>query len=159
MKSSLGAGHMSFLGRLFGSDKALERVVDTATGLLDEAFYTKEEQAADRAVAREKAQGLVIEWMKASTGSRMARRVIAFGITGTWLLMYWFTAVLAVAGVWSPEMAVQLAASAEILDAAGDVMVSPVMLILGFYFAGPYMGNLAEGALKRFGAQSSGQRQ
>lgn len=146
---------MSFFGKLFGSDKALEKVVDTASGLLDEAFYTKEEKAADKAAARTEAQKMVIQWMEASTGSRLARRAIAFAITGTWLGMYWMTAVLAVCSVWATEASDKLKASGLIIDAAADVMVSPVMLILGFYFAAPYMGDLAKGALERFGNQKS----
>lgn len=144
---------MSFLGKLFGSDQALAKVVDTASGLLDEAFYTDQEEAMDKAEARSEAQGLVIKWMEASTGSRLARRAIAFAITGTWLAMYWMTAISALAAVWMPEKAEQLVASGMIMDAAADVMISPVMLILGFYFAAPYMGDLAKGALQRFSSQ------
>ena len=141
---------MSFLGKLFGSDRGLEKVVDTASGLLDEAFYTDQEEATDKAAARSEAQGLVIKWMEASTGSRLARRVIAFAITGTWLAMYWMTAMSAIAAIWLEDKADQLNASGLVMDAAADVMISPVMLILGFYFAAPYMGDLAKGALQRF---------
>ena len=144
---------MSFLGKLFGSDKALDKVIDTASSLLDEAFYTDQEEAVDKASARTEAQAMVIKWMEASTGSRLARRVIAFAITGTWLSMYWLTAMTAIAGVWATDKAEKLKASGLIMDAAADVMISPVMLILGFYFAAPYMGDLAKGALARFGNQ------
>jgi hypothetical protein len=141
---------LSFLGKLFGSDAALEKVVDTASGLLDEAFYTDQEEAEDKAAARSEAQGLVIKWMEASTGSRLARRVIAFAITGTWLAMYWMTAMSAIAAIWLEDKADRLNQSGLVMDAAADVMISPVMLILGFYFAAPYMGDLAKGALQRF---------
>ena len=65
--------------------------------------------------------------------------------------MYWLTALSAIAAIWLEDKADQLQASGLILDAAADVMISPVMLILGFYFAAPYMGDLAAGALKKFG--------
>ena len=142
---------MSFLGKLFGSDDALSKVVDTAKDLIDESFYTDQEEAADKALAADKARGMVIDWVAASTGSRLARRLIAFSITGTWLAMYWLTALSAIAAIWLEDKADQLQASGLILDAAADVMISPVMLILGFYFAAPYMGDLAAGALKKFG--------
>jgi len=142
---------MSFLGKLFGSDDALSKVVDTAKDLIDESFYTDQEEASDKAYAADKARGMVIDWVAASTGSRLARRLIAFSITGTWLAMYWLTALSAIASIWLEDKADQLKASGLILDAAADVMISPVMLILGFYFAAPYMGDLAAGALKRFG--------
>jgi len=146
---------MSFLGKLFGSDKALEKVIDTASGLLDESFYTAQEKAVDRSAARTEAQSLVIKWMEASTGSRLARRVIAFAITGTWLGMFWGATVIDQFAVWSSHSD-ELVKAGLLLDARADIMVSPMMLILGFYFAGPYMGDLAQGALERFGRQKSG---
>lgn len=142
---------MSFIGKLFGSDKALEKVVDTASGLLDEAFYTKEEKAADKAAARDKAQGMVVEWLQASTGSRLARRVIAFAITFTWLGMFWMASMLSFLEIWAGKRADKLAASSALVDGRADAMTSAVMLILGFYFAAPYMGDLARGALEKFG--------
>lgn len=142
---------MSFLGKLFGSDDALAKVVDTASDLLDEAFYTKEEQAADRAAARDKAQGMVIEWIQSSTGSRLARRLIALSITGTWLLMYVIASLMSFFSVWSAPFADRLTASSQLLDARSETMVPPVMIILGFYFAAPYMGDMAKAALEKFG--------
>jgi hypothetical protein len=144
---------MSFFGKLFGSDQALAKVVDTAKDLIDESFYTDQEEASAKALAADKARSMVIEWVAASTGSRLARRLIAFSITGTWLAMYWMSTMLSILAVWadSVESLRQLQASAAIADAAGEQMVSAVMLILGFYFAAPFMGDLAGAALKRFG--------
>ena len=42
-------------------------------------------------------------------------------------------------------------ASAALIDGRTERMTGAVMLILGFYFAAPYMGDLAQGALERFG--------
>ena len=141
---------MSFLGKLFGSDDALSKVVDTAKDLIDESFYTDQEEAADKALAADKARGMVIDWVAASTGSRLARRLSTPIEAGIKLAMYWLTALSAIAAIWLEDKADQLQASGLILDAAADVMISPVMLILGFYFAAPYMGDLAAGALKKF---------
>lgn len=148
---------MSFIGKLFGSDQALEKVVDTASGLLDEAFYTDQEEAEDKAKASEAARNMVIDWVSASTGSRLARRLIAFCITGTWLAMYWLSTALSIAAVWAEnELSLsQLQQSSAIADAAGQQMVSAVMLILGFYFAAPYMGDIANVALKKFGKDNN----
>jgi hypothetical protein len=144
---------MSFIGKLFGSDQALGKIVDTAKDLVDESFYTDQEQAEDKAKAGEAARGMVIDWVAASTGSRLARRFIAFSITGTWLAMYWLSTTLSIAAVWAEdELSLsQLQQSSAIADAAGQQMVSAVMLILGFYFAAPYMGDIASVALKKFG--------
>ena len=145
---------MSFLGKIFGSDEALGKVVDTAKGLLDEAFYTDQEEAADRAAARDKAQSMVVEWIQASTGSRLARRFIALAITGTWLFMFIMATFMSFLSIWSDiDTGLLLTASAELIDGRSDRMTGAVMLILGFYFAAPYMGDLAKGALERFGKQ------
>jgi len=45
---------MSFLGKLFGSDDALSKVVDTAKDLIDESFYTDQEEASDKAMQQTK---------------------------------------------------------------------------------------------------------
>jgi hypothetical protein len=151
---------VSFLGKVFGSDEALGKVVDTAKELLDEAFYTDQEEAAAKAVARDKAQGMVIEWIKASTGSRLARRMIALAITGTWLSMFLFATLMSFLAIWvdpaipadgGASTAQLMQASAALIDGRTERMTGAVMLILGFYFAAPYMGDLAQGALERFG--------
>jgi len=141
---------MSIIGKLFGSDKALEKVVDTGKELLDEAFYTDQEKAADRGQARDKAQGMVVEWMQASTGSRLARRIIALSITTTWLALFLFATFASVVAVWATGNADQLNTAAALIDDRAERMSSAVMLILGFYFAAPYMGDLAKGALAKF---------
>ena len=143
---------MSFLGKLFGSDKALDKVIDTGSKLLDEAFYTDQEEAADRAKAAEKSRAMIIEWIEASTGSRLARRVLAFAITGVWLFLHLMSTSFLTVGVWvDPEVAKKMLASSQLLDARSTGMQGAVMLILGFYFAAPYMGDLAKGALSKFG--------
>jgi hypothetical protein len=67
--------------------------------------------------------------------------------------MYWLSTTLSIAAVWAEdELSLsQLQQSSAIADAAGQQMVSAVMLILGFYFAAPYMGDIASVALKKFG--------
>jgi len=145
---------MSFLGKIFGSDDALAKVVDTATGLLDEAFYTDQEEAADKAAARTEAQGMVIEWVASTTGSRLARRVIAFMITSTWLGMKVGAAFLSMVAIWAgDDRAYQLTATAAIAAAEASDMTSAMMLILGFYFALPYVGDISQAALQKFSKQ------
>jgi hypothetical protein len=54
---------MSFIGKLFGSDQALGKIVDTAKDLVDESFYTDQEQAEDKAKAGEAAS---VHWLSLS---------------------------------------------------------------------------------------------
>ena len=76
--SAVGA----FFGRLFGTDEALNKVMDTGRELLDDAFYTDQEEAQDRAAARSEARAMVVEWTSSTTGSRLARRGLAFDRAG-----------------------------------------------------------------------------
>ena len=45
----------SFLGKLFGTDKAGEAIVDGATSAIDKIWYTEEEKAEDAAQAKREA--------------------------------------------------------------------------------------------------------
>lgn len=155
---------MSFLGKLFGADEALEKVIDTAdkvvgmTGnLIDEAFDTDQEKAERKAAAAARAQSMVVEWVEASTGSRLARRVIAFAITGVWLGLKMFALGVSTLAVWAnKETTVERLGETATLAQAGYTDMTPaVMLILGFYFAAPYMGDLAHAALEKFGKSNS----
>ncbi len=144
---------MSTFGKIFGTDKAIEKTVGYAKELIDEAWYTKEEKASDRAIAREKGQNMIVEWIGASTGSRLARRIIALGITTTWLFLTLLGAGVDVAAVWAstPDVVTQMKDTSTVLAARVTAMNGAVMLILGFYFAAPYMGELAASALRKFG--------
>jgi hypothetical protein len=79
---------MSFWGKLFGTEKALNGIVDGVTNGLDALVYTDEEKAADAAADRSEARKMVVQWMAATQGQNLARRLIALSITGVWLSMY-----------------------------------------------------------------------
>lgn len=144
---------MSFLGRVFGADKAVEKTIETARQLVDEAFYTRQEESEDKRAAASEARGLLIRWLETTSPSRLARRVIALGITGTWLALFIGSTLFSLASVWAGAQADRLLASAALVDNRISIMTPAVMLILGFYFAAPHMGAIAESALKRFGEQ------
>lgn len=142
---------MSLFGKIFGSDKALDKVVDTAGKLVDEAFYTKEEKALDLAKAQTEARGMIVEWMRATEGQRLSRRLIALSITGMWLFMFMIAAALDVAAIWvSQETAIQVVASSASLDERTGIMSTAVTIILGFYFSAPFMGDISKAALEKF---------
>ena len=85
---------MSFWGKLFGTEKALNGIVDGVTNGLDALVYTDEEKAADAAADRSEARKMVVGWMAATQGQNLARRLIALSITGTWLGMYLISVLL-----------------------------------------------------------------
>lgn len=141
---------MSFWGKLFGSDKALSGIVDGVSNGLDKLFYTDEEKAEDEAKDRAAARGMVIKWMQATQGQNLARRLLALLITFTWLIQYIIVAALNVAAIWLDETE-KLQQSASLIADSASSMVGAVMLILGFYFAAPHMGDIAKAALVKFG--------
>ena len=147
---------MSVLGKIFGTDKAIETTIGYAKEIVDDAFYTKQEQAADRTRARDKAQDVIVEWLKSTTGSRLARRVLAFSIAGTWLGMKLISWLMSFVAVWvdSEAMVAKLTLSAELATAESASMGGAVTLILGFYFAAPYLGEIATGTLNKFNKDS-----
>ena len=111
-----------FLGRLFGSSETTEKVVDGVIGGLDAAWFTPEEKSR----AALEALQLRIEWAKATSNSRLARRVPAFMIVGNFLF---FLNIALGLGLWGTAEQMQFA-----LDMANK-LTTPVTVILGFYFA------------------------
>lgn len=144
---------MSFIGRLFGSDKAVESLINGASNSIDKLFYTDEEKAEDKAKSASEARSMVVDWLKNTQGQNLSRRLIALAVTFSWILLKLLTALLGIIALWasSPESAKQFIASAEVIRTAANDMGSAVMLILGFYFAAPHMGSIATAALSRFG--------
>ena len=145
---------MSWLGKLFGGSEATTTIIDQTFGLIDKSFYTKQEQGEALAKAESEARQMTIEWLQSTSGSRLARRVLAFMITSVWLFMFLLSTFASIVAIWSGEInAENLREMTAILDGRIDTMTPAVMLILGFYFAAPYMGDMARGALERLGGK------
>lgn len=142
---------MSWFGKLFGTDTAVEKTIDTVKHIVDESFYTDEEEAAERTKARTEGREFLIRWLESTTGSRLARRVIALTITFAWTFLFLMAGLLDVVGVWMTEEAARLNESASLIDTRAEQMNGAVMVILGFYFAAPHLGDIAKGAMQKFG--------
>ncbi|WP_343560407.1 hypothetical protein [Kiloniella sp. b19] len=139
----------SFIGRLLGSDKALSSVVDGVSNGLDALVYTDEEKAGDAAAERKAARAMVVDWMRATQGQNIARRLIALSITGVWLAMYLVSAGAGMIAVFLTD-GQNLKTLSDLARNNADDMSGPVMLILSFYFAAPHMGDLAKGVLAKW---------
>ena len=137
------------IGRIFGTEKAITAVIDGVSNGLDALVYTDEEKAGDAAKDRAAARGMVISWMNSTKGQNLARRLIALCIVFVWLFQYLCCMILSVISVWTntPEKIID---SAKIIGESAERMNGAVMLILGFYFAAPYMGSLVQGAMSKF---------
>lgn len=147
---ALGLG---FLGKVFGSEKALDSMVDGVVNGLDKLVYTQEEKEQDAKEERKQARSMIVDWMAKTSGQNLSRRFLAFVITFTWLFMYLLSAGMQIFIVWVEDEVIYarlLANSATVGDLA-DGMTGAMMLILGFYFAAPHIGNIVGPALERFG--------
>ncbi|PKR56330.1 hypothetical protein [Thalassospira lohafexi] len=145
----------SFFGKLFGTDKALGGIVDGVANSLDKLVYTDEEKAEDHAKSVTEARRMVVDWMAATSGQNLARRLIALAITGVWLGMYLLSVMANMIAVFveTDDKLVELSIIAR--NSAND-MGSAVMLILAFYFAAPHMGDIASAALGKMKTDRGG---
>ena len=151
-------GVSAFLGRLFGTEKALEGVVNGVTKGLDALVYTDEERAADSAADRSEARRMVVAWMQATQGQNLARRLIALTITAVWLLQYLLAQAVSAVAIFvdGPETVQRLNDLVEVMRDGAAQMNGAVMLILAFYFAAPHMGDIAKAVTGRFARSANG---
>lgn len=139
------------MGKIFGSEKALESAVSGINRGLDALVYTDEEKAQDAAQERQKARSMVVEWMGNTTGQKLARRLIAVSITFVWLLQYIAAWGLVVAAIFvDPETGERLKEASALTQEHSDGMTGAIMLILSFYFAAPHMDKIVGPAMERF---------
>jgi hypothetical protein len=144
--SSIG----SFAGKLLGTDKAIESVINHSSNAIDKLIYTSEEKADAVAADRTEFRRMIVDWMANTQGQNLARRLIALVITSIWVLQYLSMMTLSLVSVWvnNPN---QFIASSKVIGEYAESMNGAMMLILGFYFAAPHLGKIAEGALNKFG--------
>lgn len=144
----------SWLGKLFGTDKAAASLVDNISSGLDKLVYTNQEQAADIAKSVTEGRQVLLEWLRSTSGSNLARRLIALIVTGIWALQYTVSMVLLALVPWLPEYSDQMRLSAISLQQSGDAVSGAMMLVLGFYFAAPHLGTIVTEAMSRFSGKS-----
>lgn len=139
------------LGKIFGSEKALETAVTGINNGLDALVYTDEEKAQDASEERRRGREMVVEWMANTTGQKLARRLIAVSITGVWLFQYLASWAMAFIAVFvEPAVADKLMQASELTQEHSDGMTGAIMLILSFYFAAPHMDKIVGPAMERF---------
>ncbi len=139
----------SLLGKIFGTEKSIEAVVASTTKALDALVYTEEERATDASQARSEARSMVVQWMAATKGQNLARRLIALSITSVWLFQYVVAQALAFVAVFLTD-ATKANDAAKIMREGATEMNGAVMLILAFYFAAPHMGDIAKAVTDKF---------
>jgi len=138
----------AIFGKIFGSKKSLESIVSGVSRGLDNLSYTEQEKAVDAAVERKEARNMILQWMATNNGSKLARRYIAIVVSTIWALEHVVATVLRVISNWvdDPERYLQ---SANDISQMSQEMNGAFILVLGYYFAAPYMGKMVEGAMKK----------
>ena len=129
---------------MFGSEKALGKVVDGVVNAADALYYSDEEKAE----AKAKAFDQVIQWQQATSGQNLSRRVIALSCVFVWLFSYVAALALNVAAVLVENE--KLTQSADLLYNGADDMNAVIMLIMAFYFAARNIDKISDAALQRF---------
>lgn len=142
------------IGKIFGTDKAACALVNNLSTGLDKLVYTNEEKSADHHAAVTEARQTLIDWLKASNGQNLSRRLIALIVTAMWTGAKTVSVSLPIIVIWSQKIdPVKAQKTLEIVRDSSSDITSAMMLVLGFYFAAPYMGDIAKGALERFGGK------
>jgi len=114
---------MGFLANLFGGGDTTNKLIDGVVNGTDALFFTDEEKS----VANQKVLDFKLEWLKATQGQNIARRIIAIGVTLMWMGLG--LAILITKGLGHSAFATFA------FDYMTDVVTTPFMIIIGFYFA------------------------
>lgn len=140
----------SWIGKLFGSDKAASSLIDNISNGLDKLHYGDQEQAEAHAKSVTESRQVLLQWLQSTSGSNLARRFIAISVTCIWALQYVVSMVLFALIPWLPEYALAMQQSAMSLQSSGEAVSGAMMLVLGFYFAAPHLGSIVDRAMSKF---------
>jgi hypothetical protein len=127
---------MGVLGRLFGTDKAVDDILDKDDGLVAKAGewlgnqqFTEEEKAEHRLKTRE--WGL--KQLEALEPFKVVQRILAFVIIAVWAIL----ALNCVAGLWFDALHPGINLADKMLAlASNDVIFWPTVSVLSLYFSG-----------------------
>ena len=145
---------LAFLGRLFGSEGAVEGVIGGARAGIDALVYTEEERENDAKVERAQARSLLIEWLRNTQGQNLARRCIALIVVSMWAFMYFMAAVLSALSGW---LGAEFMESAVTLQRFATGMSTELLVVLAFYFSATHLGKLIDlGIMRTKGAMNNG---
>ena len=153
----------SVLGNLFGTPSAVERVLDRVSNGID--TFIKYKAGNEDAEQEARLEGLRTynRWLESTSGSRLARRILAFVFTIPWALETMIATFMRAAVPFVDDEArrTALTVSASALwKAAMDNNVL-VGAVVAFYFGGPVAMDAISGSLGRWTEkkQNRGDRQ
>ena len=155
---------LGFLGKMFGSSEAGEKIIDGVTAGIDKLWYTDEEKAGDAQQAKREGMAVYMKWLESTSGSRIARRLLAVGAFTIWafehvtavimrVMSNWFGDVDIVTGTGADQVTVtinKLSLSADFLTATALDMQTLVAVVFAFYFGGPVLVDASANMLKKW---------
>lgn len=142
----------AIVGNLFGTQKAGERIVAGISDAADKLVYTDEEKAEAAAEARSEGLKVYMAWLESTTGSRLARRFIATGVTGMWIFEQIAGVLMQLASIFasSPVMVAKLTEGSDLMFQHSQENNALVGVVLLFYFGGPVAIDGAKAMINRW---------
>jgi len=136
------------LGNLFGGVKAGEKIIDGVSNGIDKMFYTDEEKADDGAKARSEGMTVYMEWLRSTSGSRLARRLLSLGTFSIWSVEHIAAMGFKLAYIWIPTE--QLLAAGKLMTEQANNDNSIMGVVLLFYFGGPVAADAITGLVTKW---------
>ncbi len=133
---------MNFLGKLFGTDKAVDNLLDKDKGLLvraggwvNDLQYTDAEKAENQLLVRDWG----IKQLDALAPFKIVQRIIAFAVTSLW----WLVGINVMVAIWVEAIWPDIQARERMLEfAMSDYVFWPVLSVLSLYMGGGVLPKL-----------------
>lgn len=150
----------SFIGKMFGSSAAGDKIIDGVSKGIDKMWYTSEEKADDAAQAKREGMAVYMKWLESTSGSRIARRLLAVGAFSIWTVEHITAVIMRVLSSWFGDVKTivdgvslttnKLGEAAEYLTATALEQQPLVAFVFAFYFGGPVLVDASAGMLKKW---------
>lgn len=152
---------LSWLGKLFGTDKAAASLVDNLSSGLDKLIYTDQEKSEDAQSAKREANQVYMQWLQSTSGSSISRRFIAIVVTIVWAAQYVGSLLMATLAPWFSDKQVvdAMMATSKALAENGDQGNAAFMCILGFYFLGNKADAMYDAAVAKMSGKNKSKNQ
>ena len=111
---------LGFLGKMFGSSEAGEKIIDGVTAGIDKLWYTDEEKAGDAQQAKREGMAVYMKWLESTSGSRIARRLLAVGAFSIWAVEHITAVIMRVLSNWFGDATVLVDGGFSLIGAALD---------------------------------------
>jgi len=142
---------MGILGNLFGTEKAVDNIIDKDNGLLTQVGnwvggfnYTDEEKAEARTANNKAVMEFGLQRLKALEPFKVVQRILAFASTGLWA----FVGVNVVAAIWIEALYPAIQVRDKMMAfAMSDYVFWPVVVVFALYFSGGVVESI-KGKLK-----------